>query len=143
MLPGVSDDENSVVWIELAEEGTHLPRACQARFVKHVKVPIGGVGAWMILTTGKETLEGRCLRSQPRGAGPQPWMWERILRRCSRLLPHLRGLSGESWFFRLPANPCRPWMRSDEVRTSSMTRRWESFKKGSCVGLVLAPAPQS
>ena len=57
MLPGVSDDENPVVWIELAQKRPHLFCAGETGLVQHVQMPIRWIGARMILTTREETLE--------------------------------------------------------------------------------------
>ena len=47
--------------LSLPRKRTHLLGAGETRFVEHVKVPIGGVDAWVILNTGEETLKGRCV----------------------------------------------------------------------------------
>ena len=57
MLAGVSDDENSVVWIKFAEKRSHLFCAGEARLVQQVEMPTDGVGARVILSTGEETLK--------------------------------------------------------------------------------------
>src|SRR5271170_2183076 len=59
MLPDVSDDKNSVVWIELAEKRPHLFCTGKAGLIQHIETLIGRIGTWAILTPGEEALQGR------------------------------------------------------------------------------------
>ena len=63
MLGGVSNDQYPVCRFDLFEEGPHLPGAGEAGLVQHVEMWAGSVGAWMVLTSGEETLQCRGIDS--------------------------------------------------------------------------------
>ena len=113
VLAGVTDDEYAVVWVELVEKSPHLLGAGKARLVEHVEMPVGRVGARVVLASGKESSAAWSPRSRPRGAGPPPWRSGRSPRPCTRSVPLPRGWFGASSSSLIRPSPaargCGPW----------------------------------
>ena len=92
---------------------------------------------------GEESLQRRGmdtglaeLARRPRSRGKT---LDRVARAFCALADHVKGCR-----FPVPASPCRPWIRSGEVRISSTTWRWDGFRKlrvpawaEACSGLIM------
>ena len=63
MLGGVSDHQYPVLGFSFFEEGPHLFGARKAGLVQHVEMWAGSGGAWMVLASSEETLQGGGLDS--------------------------------------------------------------------------------